>query len=413
MAVGRRSVSFLLGMALYYLGTNYIWTSYNSAVLPRQVELVFPPEMKSLILGIIVGLSTAVGLVVNIFSGVRSENVRLRWGRRWPYILLGAFLTSLALLVPAFLPVAAVTITASYLLMQLFTNFSAGSYQPLLPDIIQEDQRGETSGFQGLMTLFGSALGFGLTGYLVGSGLIGDALVSMAATFLFTALVTVQTIKRVDIFPHGPTPTSIGAAVREMFRPRTVVTPFFWLTAGGFMIFMGSVGLLYFEAYYFEAILHITAPGAAFFAVAITGLVVLLVAMVSALVFGYLSDRVGRKNLIVGAAVVAGVAIFFVPFVTNFDVFLILACFVGGPLGVFNSVTFALASDLSPKDETGKYMAYWNLASGGAGVVAPIVDGVMLYVFGTSSLPAFIALFTLSSIFYFAGAAILSRMPRG
>jgi len=38
---------------------------------------------------------------------------------------------------------------------------------------------------------------------------------------------------------------------------------------------------------------------------------------------------------------------------------------------------------------------------------------VMLYVFGTSSLPAFVALFTLSSIFYFAGAAILSRMPRG
>jgi len=413
MAVGRRSISFILGMALYNLGTNYIWTSYNSVVLPRQVELVFPPGMKSLLLGLIVGFSTAVGLLVNIFSGVRSENVRLRWGRRWPYILVGAFLTSLALLVPALLPVAAITTAGSYLMMQFFINFSSGSYQPLLPDIIQEDQRGETSGFQGLMTLFGSALGFGLTGYLVGSGLIGDALISMSATLPFTALVTVRTIRRADTFPHGPTPTSIGVAIREMFRPRTVVTPFFWLTAGGFMIFMGSVGLMYFEAYYFEAILHITAPGAAFFAVAIAGLVVLLVAMVSALVFGYLSDRIGRKNLIIGAALVAGTAIFFVPFVTNFDLFLVLACLVGGPLGVFNSVTYALASDLAPKDETGKYMAYWNLASGGAGVVAPIADGVMLYVFGTSSMPAFVALFTLSSLFYFAGAAVLSRMPRG
>jgi MFS family permease len=413
MAVGRRSIPFMLGMALYYLGANYVWTSYNSVVLPRQVELLFPVGMKSLVLGIIVGLSTAVGLVVNIFSGVRSHNVRLRWGRRRPYILIGALLASLALLVPALLPIAVITTVSSYFMMQLFTNFSAGAYQPLLPDIIQEDQRGETSGFQGLMTLSGSAMGFGLTGYLVGSGLLGDALISMAATFLFTALVTVRTIRRADIFPHGPTPTSVGAAVREMFRPRTVAIPFFWLTAGGFMIFMGSIGLTFFEAYYFEAILHITAPGAAFFAVAIAGLLVLLVAMVSALVFGYLSDRIGRKNLIIGAALVAGTAIFFVPFVTNFDLFLILACFVGGPLGVFNSVTYALASDLAPKDETGKYMAYWNLASGGAGVVAPIVDGVMLYVFGASSLPAFVALFTLSSLFYFAGAAVLSKMPRG
>ena len=399
-------------MALYYLGVNYIWTSYNSVVLPRQVELAFSPGMKSLVLGLIVGLSTAIGLMMNIFSGVRSENVRLRWGRRWPYILLGAFLASLTLLVPALLPVAAVTTTSSYLLMQVFTNLSSGSYQPLLPDMIQEDQRGETAGFQGLMTLFGSALGFGLTGYLVGSGLIADALISMSVTLLVTALVTILTIRRVDVFPHGPTSKSVGAAVREMFRPRTVVTPFFWLTAGGFMIFMGSVGLMYFEAYYFEAILRITAPGAAFFAVAITGLLVLLLAMVSALVFGYLSDRIGRRNLIIGAALVAGTAIFFVPFVTNFDLFLILACLVGSPLGVFNSVTYALASDLAPKDETGKYMAYWNLASGGAGVVAPIADGVMLYVFGTSSLPAFVALFTLSSLFYFAGAAVLSKMPR-
>jgi len=41
---------------------------------------------------------------------------------------------------------------------------------------------------------------------------------------------------------------------------------------------------MYFEASFFEAILHITAPGAAFFAVDITGLVVLLFAMVSAFV---------------------------------------------------------------------------------------------------------------------------------
>lgn len=409
MAIARRSIPFLLGMALYNLGVNYVWISYNSIILPRQMELIFPADVKTLALGVVVCLSTAAGVTVNIFSGVLSDNIRLRWGRRWPYILLGTFLTSLALLVPALLPIAALTVIFAYLMMQVFTNLSAGSYQPLLPDIIQENQRGQTSGFQGLMTLIGSAMGFGLSGYLVGAGEVGPALILMSVTFIFTALITVQTIKRTDRFPHGPTSMSVMAATRETFRPRTVVISFFWLVVGSFLIFMGSAGLTYFEAYYFESILKISDP---YYAVAIAGLVILVVAMVSSMIFGYLSDRVGRRNLIIGAALLAGTTTFFIPFLTNFYVFLLFASLVGGPLGIFNSVSFALASDLAPREETGKYMAYSNLAVGGASVVASLVDGVMLYVFGVSSLLAFVALFTLSSAFYFVGATALFKIPR-
>jgi len=396
-------------MALYNLGVNYVWISYNSIILPRQIELLFPVDVKPLMLGIVVSLSTAAGITVNIFSGVLSDNVRLRWGRRWPYILLGTFLTSLALLVPALLPIAVLTTVSSYLMMQIFTNLSAGSYQPLLPDIIQENQRGQTSGFQGLMTLIGSAMGFGLSGYLVGAGEIGYALVSMSVTFTVTALLTVWTVRGPDRFPHGPTPISVGGAVREIFRPRTVVISFFWFVLGSFLIFMGSAGLTFFEAYYFESILKISDP---YYAVAITGLVILVVAMFSSVVFGNLSDRIGRRNLIIGAALVAGTATFFIPFLTNFYVFLVFASLVGGPLGIFNSVSFALASDLAPREETGKYMAYSNLAVGGASVVASLVDGMMLTFFGATSLSAFVALFTLSSAFYFVGATALFKIPR-
>ena len=44
MAAGRRSVSFMLGMALYCLGVNNTWTSYNSVGHPRQVDLAFFPS---------------------------------------------------------------------------------------------------------------------------------------------------------------------------------------------------------------------------------------------------------------------------------------------------------------------------------------------------------------------------------
>ena len=408
MAVARRSVPFLLAMALYNLGVNYIWVSYNSIILPNQVEALFPVQ-KALVVGIVVCLSTTAGIIVNIFSGVLSDNIRLGWGRRWPYILLGAVLTCLGLLVPALLPLAVFAVVSGYLMMQVFTNLSAGSYQPLLPDIIQEDQRGQASGFQGLMTFIGSAMGFGLSGYLVGIGQVGSALISMSAAFLLTALFTIRTIRHSDKFPHEPVSISIWDAAREIFRPRTVVISFYWLVFGSFLIFMGSAGLTYFEYYYFETILKVSNPA---FAVAITGLVVLLAAMFSSIVFGTLSDRVGRRNLIIGAAVVAGTATFFIPFLTNFYVFLAFACMVGGPLGVFNSVVYALASDLSPREETGKYMAYMNLAVGGASVVATPLEGVLLTVLGVSNMLGFVVIFTISSLFYFVGAAVLFKVPK-
>ena len=408
VAIARRSIPFLLGMALYNLGVNYIWISYNSIILPNQIQSLFPVQ-KALVVGIVVSLSTTAGVVVNIFSGVLSDNIRLRWGRRWPYILLGVILTCLGLLVPALLPLAALTVVLGYLMMEVFTNLSAGSYQPLLPDIIQEDQRGQTSGFQGLMTLIGSAMGFGLTGYLVGIGQVGSALISMSVAFLLTALFTIRTIRHSDMFPHEPVSISIWSAAREIFRPKTVVISFFWLVLGSFLIFMGSAGLTFFEYYYFETILKISNPA---FAVAITGLVILVVAMFSSIIFGYLSDRVGRRNMLIGAALVAGTATLFIPFLTNFYVFLAVASLVGGPLGIFNSVSYALASDLAPREETGKYMAYSNLAVGGASIVAAALDGVLLFAFGVSNLEGFVAIFTLSSLLYFVGATVLFKVPR-
>ena len=408
MAAGRRSVAFLLGMSVYNLGINYVWISYNSLVLPLQIGSLVSKQDEALVLGVIAGVSVALGVFVNILSGVMSDSVKLWWGRRRSYILLGAVLCCATLLLPVILALALSVAIVSFLLMQIFTNLSSGSYQPLLPDLIQEHQRGMTSGFQGMMTLAGSAMGYGLTGYLLGSGYTSIALIPMSAAFLLTTLVTVTTIRNSD----APVPVSaikVKQAVLEMFRPRTIVRDFLWLTLGSFLILMGSGGLTFFEVYYFQTVLKISSPATL---VGEAGIVILLVAVISAVLFGFASDKVGRRNLIIGAGFVAGAATFFVPFVTSFAVFLFVACFVGGSLGIFNSVVFALASDLSPKQETGKYMSYYNVAVGGAGAVAPLVDGIMLYLFGTTNVTAFVAMFGLSSILYLAGASLLFKVPK-
>lgn len=409
MAVGRRTVPFLLGMSIYNLGINYVWISYNSLILPLQIGLLVPQREQGLLVGIFASVAVTIGVLVNILSGVLSDNVRLRWGRRRPYILFGAALCSLSLVLPVFAVLTLSVAFLTFLMMQTFTNFSSGSYQPLLPDLIEEHQRGETSGFQGMMTLAGSAVGFGLTGYLVGQGYTPYALVPVSCAFFLTTVVTLTTIRHADAPVAETNRMKLGEAVAEMFRPRTLVGAFLWLTVGSFLILMGSSGLTYFEVYFFRTVLNIPNPG---YAVGIAGIVTLVVAVISAVVFGTASDRMGRRNMIIAAAMVAGAAIAVVPFVKSFDEFLVVSACVGGALGIFNSVVFALASDLAPKHETGKYMAYYNLAVGGSGAVAPLLDGLMLYLFGGSSVTGFVALFGLSSIFYFSGALLLLRVPR-
>lgn len=395
-------------MSIYNLGLNYVWISYNSLILPLQIGLLVPKHDQGLVLGIMVGASVTAGVLVNIFSGVASDNMKLGWGRRRPYILLGALLCSLSLLLPVFLLLTLFLVFLSFFLMQVFTNLSSGSYQPLLPDLIEEHQRGQTSGLQGMMVLAGSAIGYGLTGYLVGTGYKSYALIPMSGAFLLTTVVAVLTIRNSDSFALESTEMKLKQAIVTMFKPKTVVPVFFWFVGGSFLIFMGSTGLMYFEVYYFETILKILNPG---YAVGIAGIVILGVSVVAAVLFGFVSDRIGRRNMIIGAGLVAGAATFFVPFLTNFNIFLVLACFIGAPLGVFNSVVFALASDLAPKQETGRYMAYYNLAVGGAGAVAPVVDGLMLYLFGSTSTSGFIMLFGLSAVFYYVGASLLLKVP--
>ena len=113
----------------------------------------------------------------------------------------------------------------------------------------------------------------------------------------------------------------------------------------------------------------------------IFGLVSLAVIAVFVVLAGYLSDKVGRRNMIIGAVMASAIITLLFPFVpqlgallpalTGFGVFLLLASFYSAAIGMVQSVDTALTSDLVPLEEAGKYMGYANLAQGVANAVAP------------------------------------------
>jgi MFS family permease len=402
-----RSSKFLLTFAALNLGLNYLWISYNSLILPEQVLIAFPTSIRSIALGGIATGGVALGVFMNLLSGIISDGINTKIGRRTPLIIAGTLLLLPVMILVAFFPYVPVLVIIEYILMELASNLAQGSFQPLLPDLIPKEQRGEAAGYLGLFLLIGNAMGYGITGLLVGMGKLALASIAVITVIFVSSAITLYTIWGYDVGKKRK--TSVIRAINEMFRPTEKVPGFFWIVIGSFFVLVGSSGLMYFELYYFKYVLGLKNPA---YGVAITGLIVLLVAMVAAVELGKLSDKIGRKKILIYTAIAGGISMLALPFLKTFYTFLVAAAAVGATTGAFSSVEAAFAGDLSPVSATGQYMAYSNLAIGGSSAIAPVIDGLVIYMAKGSIYMGFLGMFLLSAVFYFIGSGLLFKAPK-
>ena len=88
------SLRALLGTSLYTLGVNAVWISYNSIILPHQVELATSASTKALVVGLIEGVGIGIAVIINIITGIISDHfTSRRFGRRASVIVIGTLLT--------------------------------------------------------------------------------------------------------------------------------------------------------------------------------------------------------------------------------------------------------------------------------------------------------------------------------
>src|SRR5260370_4041221 len=98
--------------------------------------------------------------------GMASDRSTSRFGRRRPYIVVGTLL----LILGAFLLAAAGNVllcVLGMLVWQFGSNAANASYQRLFTDRVAKDQRGEASGYMGLMTIIGNVGSLGLAAFLL------------------------------------------------------------------------------------------------------------------------------------------------------------------------------------------------------------------------------------------------------
>jgi MFS family permease len=398
-------------MNILMLGANLVWVAYNTILLPTLVEKVVTVN-KALVVGLVGFFGTMLALLVSILYGIISDHTTSKLGKRTPAILAGSLIALPLIGLPAFilsptlrpylLPLAVPIILISYLGMQFSTNMSNGAWWPLLVDVVPENQRGGASGIMGFMTLLGSAIGILMVTSLNQDGKTGTALWMIGGVFALTGVINVLAIRGKDKPAQASERISIRNAVTDLFTVRRRITVFFWLVLAMLLANMGFNSLQFFARYFFQVYFPTISPDAAYRTM---GGISLVVTMLAAIGAGILSDRIGRRALILWGVMASAVCTLLMGFTGNFTVFLVLITLRSIATGPILATAPALASDLSPRDEAGQYMAYNNLSTGLSAALSALIFGVLLI---NLTRTTFMYLFIISAILYFIGGVVFS-----
>ena len=176
--------TFLLGFG--FLGVSILWSVYNSYV-PVFLEQRF--ALSALAIGFIMTLDNIAALYIQPLIGVISDNTRTRFGRRMPYILVGAPIAAIGfVLIPMMFGLAGFIIAIGVTL--LFMALWRTPVIALLGDLFPSEQRSKANGVinfmggvGGILAYFGGGLLYGLN-----PGLpfwIGGALIVIAIAVFF------------------------------------------------------------------------------------------------------------------------------------------------------------------------------------------------------------------------------------
>jgi Na+/melibiose symporter-like transporter len=361
-------------MNVYWFGLAFMWNGLHPIILPAVLLDFVPVTIKNTILGAITFVGLILAMVIQPLAGQLSDRTRSRWGRRRPWILVGASFTMLILAGMAFANSLFWLITA-YLLLQVASNVAHGPAQGLIPDLVPEERRGLASGFKNL---------FDMAGLVVTSLFMGSLVEGGNASLTFFIMLAVLAVSLVITLVGTPEASAQGKPAQESqswfsFLHLDVqhYPQYARLVLARLFILTGIYVVQSFAQYFIRDRLGMPNPAE------VTGNLMATIGIaITALVFpaGWLSDRIGRKKLNVFAGGLAAVGIITLIFVKDITSLYAAGGTIGIATGIFVSVNWALATDLIPHEEAGKYMGLSNLATAGAAAISrlagPLIDGV-------------------------------------
>ena len=376
------------------------YAALGGILLPAQVALL-DPDNKINNLAIVTTVSFIFTLFAQPIVGAFSDRTRSRLGRRAPWMLIGAAVAMIFMLGLGGMQ-NVLWITVFWVIIQVSLNALQGPMSAIIPDRFPRSRRGMASAMVGVGTMIGVAVGTVVAGQFVNNLGVGYAVFGIG--ILVVAVLFVLLNRDSSSVGGVIEPWSWKAFFRGFWINPKQHPDFAWAFAARFFFILGYFVIAAYNLYILTDYLKMPLGEAATNAglLAVVGVVPTLISIVIA---GWWSDKIGRRKVFVYAASVIMVIGLAMPLLMpSFTGMLIMGIINGFGFGLYMACDTALMTEVLPGDgaAAGKDLGILNVATNIPQAMSPAVAALIIGVFG-----GFPALFVFGMIAVIIAAVVL------
>ena len=375
-------------------------------------------------------------LLAQAMFGLLSDRSRSRWGRRRPFIFAGAVLEVVVIVGMLWIAglqglIGYAALFIAYILSMILANMSQAGTQGLIPDVVPQEKRGITSGVKMLLEIplplvvvglviaplfsqgdLTAAIAVTCVVILAGMGLTMlvrekrldiepgplnwrpfASLVLMTVVFIVIILGLGQVVQWLIAALSNASRFTFGligvlamflAVVVGIFASLAVHLdksvrqnrPFIWWIISRLAALVAinniAVFLLYFLQEKFNLPASEAVETAGLLPMVLGGFVILF-----GLGAGWLADRFDRRLLTALGGVIGAIGVAVIVLGSNLPLMYVAAAIIGVAYALFNVASWALGTDIVPRERAGEFLGLQNLAGAGAGAIGAYIGGTI------------------------------------
>jgi len=429
-----------------YLTININWfalTTRGQVLTPLIVPLLVQQFVGESLKGTYVGRmrlwALMAALLMQALMGIVSDQSRMRWGRRRPFIVIGTILEIIIFTLIGFSAgLEGLTgywvLFVLYLVSMLTSNISHAATQPLISDLVPKEKRGIFSGIKAALELPVPLIFVSfVVGRMIAVGNLWGALFSLMGVLLVCMFLSLAIPEKKPDFEPEPFDwqpflrllgmTAVftvvilgsGALVNLVIRATAAAqTPgvrwivgiagflgmavaiiigvlasmrislgeeaqhsrsYVWWVVNRLAFLVGANNLASFMVFFLQEKFTEYQGEAAAGPASTIIMFVGILILATALPSGWLADRIGKRKLLVASGILAALGTFIVILAPNLAMTYVGACLVGAGVGFFYTSNWALGTEIVPPEKAGQYLGIGNLSGAGAGAVGAYIGG--------------------------------------
>jgi len=358
------------------------------------------------LLSVAIAIAALLSLIGYPLFGRLSDRTTSRFGRRRPFLVLGAILIALGAVVLLFatsLPL----LTLSTALTLVGASAATVAITALIPDQLSPERRGGASAVIGLSLPLGAVIGLFIAQLVSGSltaVILLPAAIGVLGLLALAARLTDRPLSRDERPAFGL------VAFFSTFWVNPVKNPnFAWAWFSRLLLFFGVASVQAYQVFYLGAVLKV-APGAIAQSIFLSTLALTVAALIFAPIAGKLSDRIGRrKPFVIASSIVFAIGLILVAVAQDFTAFVIAMVVVGIGQGVYFAVDLALVTQILPDaSNPAKDLGVMNLANTLPQSLVPALAPAILLIGSSVASPQnYQALFITGAIAGIVGALLI------